>query len=269
MTDLTPRDIAHLDQAAVDALSDVDALAADPETARRLAERGEAVYGFELTRDLQAAHLSPWALAGWAAFATIRLVQAKAATAAEVAETARIWAEDADQLHATIAQQKTELERLREQVFTQQPVLDAVQAWAELVETDGSAPAHASALVTLHQAVEQYRVMDLALTNARTEAATPTEQQYLIWSHHHKVWWGANGSGYRSNPADAGQYTLADTAKWLGRGCYCCQVPELPIPAEKVIGKGDRSVWGVITAATRAAVKAGQVNRHYDPAVAR
>ncbi|MFY1588957.1 hypothetical protein ACN267_31205 [Micromonospora sp. WMMD734] len=164
---------------------------------------------------------------------------------------------------------QAEVDRLREQVFAQQPVIAAVQAWAELVETDSSAPEHASALVTLHQAVEQYRVMDLALTNARAEAATPTEQQYLIWSHHHKVWWGANGSGYRSNPADAGQYTLADTEKWLGRGCYCCQVPELPIPAEKVIGKGDRSVWGVITAATRAAVKAGQVNRHYDPAVAR
>ncbi len=54
MTDLTPRDIAQLDQAAVDALSDVDALAADPETTRRLADKGEAVYGCELTRDLQA-----------------------------------------------------------------------------------------------------------------------------------------------------------------------------------------------------------------------
>ncbi|WP_194821270.1 hypothetical protein [Micromonospora sp. S-DT3-3-22] len=130
MTDLTPRDIAHLDQAAVDALSDVDALAADPETARRLAERGEAVYGFELTRDLQAAHLSPWALAGWAAFATIRLVQAKAATAAEVAETARIWAEDADQLHATIARLERELAAAEEQIRSMRAALDADDAEA-------------------------------------------------------------------------------------------------------------------------------------------
>lgn len=87
--------------------------------------------------------------------------------------------------------------------------------------------------------------------------------EYLIWSQHHKAWWGPNGSGYRSNPADAGRYALADTEQWLGRGCYCCQVPELPIPAEKVVGAGDRSIRGVVTAAIRAAVKAGKDNRHY------
>lgn len=75
-TSLTPQQIQHLDQAAVDALSDVDQLAADPETTRRLTERGEAVYGFELTRDLYANGLNAWSLAAWAAFATIRLNQA-------------------------------------------------------------------------------------------------------------------------------------------------------------------------------------------------
>ncbi|MFJ8687395.1 hypothetical protein [Micromonospora wenchangensis] len=79
---------------------------------------------------------------------------------------------EVDRLQAELAEVRAERDRLREQVFAQQPVLDAVQAWAELVETDSSAPAHASALVTLHQAVEQYRLMDLALTYARAEAVT-------------------------------------------------------------------------------------------------
>ncbi|WP_420123873.1 hypothetical protein [Nakamurella sp.] len=245
MTDLTPRDIAQLDQAAVDALSDVDALAADPETTRRLAERGEAVYGFELTRDLQASLASDWSLASWAAFATIRLAQARAeverlraqqppATPAVVGdidlagwcakaaadyhdfeqhemamypdddsrdralvewvvrvlgnpaqEASRdvlavlatrhhdevVSAGTVDWLKGRVAELAAERDRLREQAFAQKPVIAAVEAWAELVEADSSAPAHASALATLHQAVEQYRLMDLALTNARAEAA--------------------------------------------------------------------------------------------------
>ncbi|MFI2577728.1 hypothetical protein ACH5AJ_36645 [Streptomyces rochei] len=145
MTDLTPRDLHLLDQAAVDALSDVDALASDPETARRLAAKGEAVYGFELTRDLQAQLTNDWSLASWAAFATIRLAQARA-----------------------------EVDRLREQVFAQQPVIAAAQAWAEAHE-DGDMvlrirrPGAHPAVAGLYDAVEQYRLMDLALTNARAE----------------------------------------------------------------------------------------------------
>lgn len=95
-----------------------------------------------------------------------------------------------------------------------------------------------------------------------------TEPKYLIRSNHHKAWWGPNGSGYRSNPADAGQYALADTEQWLSRGCYCCKVPEVPILAEKVVGAGDKSIQGVIAAATRTAIRAGQGNKHYDPAEA-
>ncbi|MFD6770629.1 hypothetical protein ACFWC6_30900, partial [Micromonospora chalcea] len=93
-----------------------------------------------------------------------------------------------------------------------------------------------------------------------------TTPDHVIWSNHHKAWWGPNGSGYRTNPHDAGRYTLPDTEKWLGRGCYCCQVPELPIPAEKITNAGDRAIRSVIAAATRAAVKAGKANKHYNPA---
>ncbi|MFI1194054.1 hypothetical protein ACH4T9_12465 [Micromonospora sp. NPDC020750] len=100
--------------------------------------------------------------------------------------------------------------------------------------------------------------------NADTaETVAQTGQQHLIWSNHHKAWWGPNGSGYLSNPADAGRYALADTPQWLGRGCGCCEVPEVLIPAEKVSGKSTRSTRGVIAAATRATVKAGRVNRYY------
>ena len=55
--------------------------------------------------------------------------------------------------------------------------------------------------------------------------------EWLIWSNHHKTWWGPNGSGYRRHIADAGRYALADTAKWLSRGCGCCRVPEAVVPA--------------------------------------
>lgn len=89
------------------------------------------------------------------------------------------------------------------------------------------------------------------------------ETQYLIWSNHHKAWWGPNGSNYRRNLTDAGRYPIADTAQWLVRGCGCCQVPEVLIPVEKVTGKTDRSVRGVITAATRAEIKAGRTNSYY------
>lgn len=69
-----------------------------------------------------------------------------------------------------------EVDRLREQAFAQKPVIDAVEAWAELVETGSSAPAHASALIDLHEAVEQYRLMDHALTNAAPALCDELEQ---------------------------------------------------------------------------------------------
>ncbi|MGC5019046.1 hypothetical protein [Micromonospora sp. DT47] len=76
MTDFTAHDIHLLDQAAVDAFDDVDHLTDDPETKRRLDERGPAVYAAELTRDLIAAcNGRVGVAAGFAAMATIRRVQ--------------------------------------------------------------------------------------------------------------------------------------------------------------------------------------------------
>ncbi|MEU8329841.1 hypothetical protein [Micromonospora sp. NPDC048839] len=73
---LSPDDIRRLEQAATEALADVDQLAADPETTRRLAAVGEPVYGAQLAADLNANILGRMALAGVAAFAVIRLNQA-------------------------------------------------------------------------------------------------------------------------------------------------------------------------------------------------
>ncbi|MFQ6212478.1 hypothetical protein ACLMMQ_29990, partial [Bacillus mobilis] len=69
---------------------------------------------------------------------------------------------------------KAELERMREQVFAQKPVINAAQAWAEAHEDNDVVrlirrPSAAPALVNLYDAVEQYRLMDLALTSARAE----------------------------------------------------------------------------------------------------
>ncbi|MBM0274110.1 hypothetical protein [Micromonospora tarensis] len=73
---LSPDDTRRLEQAATEALADVDQLAADPETTRRLATYGEPIYGAQLTADLEANIRGRMALAGVAAFAIIRLNQA-------------------------------------------------------------------------------------------------------------------------------------------------------------------------------------------------
>jgi hypothetical protein len=62
-----------------------------------------------------------------------------------------------------------EIRRLREQLFAQQPVIDAVEAWAEDCEDGGKVAALRNIDRALHDAVEQYRLMDHALTSARNE----------------------------------------------------------------------------------------------------
>jgi len=100
-------------------------------------------------------------------------------------------------------------------------------------------------------------------TQAETAESDTTE--YLIWSHHHKAWWGPNGSGYRSNITNAGRYTLAATKRRLGRGCRCCRVPEVVIPApdaEVFAQPGRADAWAdeAIKAATAARIERGEVN---------
>ena len=95
----------------------------------------------------------------------------------------------------------------------------------------------------------------------------PTEQQYLIWSEHHKAWWGPNRSGYRNHIADAGRYTLNDANQELGRGCYCCLTPEVVVPAPPAALLSTLSGMAQfadeqVRVATAAAIKAGKVNRY-------
>lgn len=54
--------------------------------------------------------------------------------------------------------------------------------------------------------------------------------RWLIWSHHHRLWWGPAGRGYYKILSWAGRYAHADTAEWLTRGCGDCSVPEVIIP---------------------------------------
>lgn len=84
-----------------------------------------------------------------------------------------------------------------------------------------------------------------------------TDDTYLIWSHEHAAWWGPGGSGYTTNPLDAGHYSYVDaiaicvkaipgTADKLGA------LPELPIrlaDIQAIIGRNQcqypniRSPW--------------------------
>lgn len=110
--------------------------------------------------------------------------------------------------------------------------------------------------------LEQLREVLKATKVPDPEAA----QEYLIWSHHHQMWFAPKASGYRRDITDAGRFTLAETAKWLDRGCKCCMVPEVAIPApanEVFATPGAASKWAIeeIQRSTRARVELGVVNR--------
>jgi hypothetical protein len=92
--------------------------------------------------------------------------------------------------------------------------------------------------------------------------------EWLIWSNHHKSWWGPNGSGYRAHIVDAGRYALADTRQWLGRGCGCCAAPEVlvPAPSAELLAESSRLADYARSAPKAATRKAGQTNRWFKPA---
>lgn len=82
----------------------------------------------------------------------------------------------AEAAHEALARDNTayraENARLREQVFAQKPVIEAAHAWAEMVEIGGDAPGDTRKIEdALHDAIEQHRLMELALTTAHSEAA--------------------------------------------------------------------------------------------------
>lgn len=104
----------------------------------------------------------------------------------------------------------------------------------------------------------------MTTATAESQADQDTEQ-FLIYSNHHHCWWGPNGSGYRSNATLAGRYDLADTDKWLTRGCGCCVVPEVvvPVPTTDVLNdpvKLAKFERFEPRKATMRAKRAGQIN---------
>lgn len=98
-----------------------------------------------------------------------RVVAERDDLAGALVETER----ERDQAEAKIEQLRADLDDLRMQVYAQKPVIDAAEAWAEEWEglkPDDAVPyAIAQPSAALHDAVEQYRLMDLALSTAREQ----------------------------------------------------------------------------------------------------
>lgn len=101
--------------------------------------------------------------------------------------------------------------------------------------------------------------------------ATISEQEctykWLLWSDHHKAWWGPNESGYRNNVRDAGQYSHAEATKNLRRDCYCCLTPELAIPvplASLPWRELDRWVEEAVNNARATRIEYGDVNTCFE-----
>lgn len=92
-------------------------------------------------------------------------------------------------------------------------------------------------------------------------------EQFLIYSNHHKLWWGPDGRGYTRFVEQAGRYELAATERWLTRGCGCCLVPEVPVPAPDAGVLADAEALKKFVrykpvVATLKAKRAGRVNRY-------
>ena len=104
-TDYTAHDIHRLDQAYPDALADIERFTGNPANKNRLAEVGPEVYAAELTRDLAYSTDNPMSLAGWAAIATVRLMDA-----------GKAWEEDTEMAWAKVDEANAELDKLRAQV---------------------------------------------------------------------------------------------------------------------------------------------------------
>lgn len=124
---LSPDDIRRLEQAATDALADVDHLAADPETTRRLATYGEPVYGAELTANLEANIRGRMALAGVAAFAVIRLNQANRRVDDLLDELTKVRAQLTADRDKEIGRLEVYVDGLEKQLAAQQPVVNAAR----------------------------------------------------------------------------------------------------------------------------------------------
>ena len=121
-------------------------------------------------------------------------------------------------------------------------------------------------------AIRAYEAGEAEALAAVDAQPTISEQEcsylWLIWSDHHKAWWGPNSSGYRNHVADAGRYTQAEAAKELHRGCYCCLTPELaiPNPSSSLTGRDlDRWIEEAINNARATRIEHHDINRCYNP----
>lgn len=95
---------------------------------------------------------------------------------------------------------------------------------------------------------------------SQLDAEPANLEQVVVWSHHHRAWWGPSGRGYRAHAADAGRYDPADK-RYLNRGCGCCLVPDVAIPAPPLRPRR-APAWlrRQINEATLERVEAGEVN---------
>ena len=147
-TDYSAHDIHRLDQAYPDALADIERFTGNPANKNRLAEVGPEVYAAELTRDLAVSTDNPMSLAGWAAIATVRLMDA-----------GKAWEEDTemayDQLDAARAmadELRAELEKVRGQHADTRRHNDLLTA--ELADQQRANTAHANENAELRKVVE-------------------------------------------------------------------------------------------------------------------
>ncbi|MEU7170368.1 hypothetical protein ABZ949_02605 [Micromonospora tulbaghiae] len=76
--------------------------------------------------------------------------------------------------------------RLLDRCYTASPVLVAAEAWAEIMETDGSANAQASRLIDLHEAVIHYRAASAGEARSWSLPAEPNVDR--LRDRHNRLW---------------------------------------------------------------------------------
>lgn len=168
---------------------------------------------------------------------------------------------DAD--HRTMDARATELEGQRHQLRRRAQLLNVpMVAKLRQCAADDSPNRDTKINIRPPEAHQLLALIDAAIRSAGVAAAP----EFLIWSHHHKAWFGPTGAGYYRDITDAGRYALEDTKPWLGRGCGCCAVPEVVIPAPPasvLAAPGQTREWTAkrIKEATDARFAAGQVNK--------
>lgn len=162
MTDYSAHDIHQLDQAYPDALADIERFTGNPANKNRLAEVGPEVYAAELTRDLAYSTDNPMSLAGWAAIATVRLMDAGKAweddtdmawAKVDQANAQRDeYAQDNNRLRARVADLADKLHKAQQdnasltkaattwanETAAKDKVIEAAEAWCEFPTDEGS-----------------------------------------------------------------------------------------------------------------------------------